>query len=294
MRTITYSQGVCIDDPGLVATLAIFCGKTWLPYDRVGDTMQKVLEESGALPEAAVSLRNDPARNAIHNWDESYDVLYEEQVFERLPGPSAVDHSTHRDAFDRKTIDEIAGAQKGIYERLALRFHYMRGDLPGIEMLDAGDAHGEVDLARSVIFLDLPKLKRVEPTRLLDLRADAKAHGLDQFWDMIENEYRKARAQGQPNFARAEEIRREFVEWNRGLSGIRGLIAGTAFVTTLAVYCWGPTGMASPAEGILLGAAASTIPAWFSELNKRLVTYRRQDRQAFTCLSRIDRKLRMP
>ncbi len=43
IREITYSQGLVVEDPVLLATLCIFCGTVWLPYDRVGDAIQDVL-----------------------------------------------------------------------------------------------------------------------------------------------------------------------------------------------------------------------------------------------------------
>ena len=112
MREITYSQGVQIQDPSLAATLAIFCGRTWLPYERTGDAMRDALKASGALPEAVAVLENDPARDAIRAWDDKYDQLYREQVFERLPGPTATDHSKHRHDFDEQSIAEITGASE--------------------------------------------------------------------------------------------------------------------------------------------------------------------------------------
>ena len=136
MRVVTYSQGLRIDEPTLVATLAIFCEKTWLPYERVGDTMQKVLEEAEALPDAVAALREDTVRQDVRQWDAALDDLFKEQIFERLPGPSATNHAAHRHEFDGQSIREIVGAPKSIYERLALRFHFTRGDLPGIEMFE--------------------------------------------------------------------------------------------------------------------------------------------------------------
>ena len=291
MRVVTYSQGLRIDEPTLVATLAIFCEKTWLPYERVGDTMQKVLEEAEALPDAVAALREDTVRQDVRQWDAALDDLFKEQIFERLPGPSATNHAAHRHEFDGQSIREIVGAPKSIYERLALRFHFTRGDLPGIEMFDSRTASGEIDLAQSVIFLNLPKLPPIEPKRILDLRADAQAHGLKEFWEMIEHEYRLAQAQGQPNAARAEKIRADFETWSRERFRLRGLTAGLGLVTTLAAYAWDPAGIAGAAEAILLGAAASTVPAWFGELNAWWVGYKKTQTQAFGCLSRIDRRI---
>jgi hypothetical protein len=295
MRVLTYSQGLRIEDPGLVATLAIFCDKTWLPYERAGDAVQQVLAETGALTGALTALQNDPVRDAVRQWDETHDALFKEQVFERLPGPTAVDHSAHRHDFDGKSIAEIVGAQRSIYERLALRFHFTRGDLPGTEFFDSGTAVGDVDLARSVFFLDMPKLS-VEPERILDLRADAQAHGLKEFWERIETEHRHAQTQGQPNSARAEKIRADFDKWNHERFNMRGYTAALGLVTTLAVYFWVPAAITGgTAEAVLLGAAAgaaaSSVPAWFGEMNARWATYNKSRNKAFNCISRIDRRL---
>ncbi len=291
MRVLTYSQGLRIDDPTLVATLAIFCEKTWLPYERVGDTMQKVLEETGALTDTVAALKKDPARHDVREWDAALDDLFKEQIFERLPGPSATNHAAHRHEFDDKSVSEIVGAPKSIYERLALRFHFTRGDLPGIEMFDSGTARSEINLAQSAIFLNLPKLRPIEPKRILDLRADAQAHGLKEFWEMIEHEYRLAQAQGQPNAARAEKIRADFERWNRERFELRGLTAGLGLATTLAAYLWGPTGIGGAAEAILLGAAASTVPPWFGALNVWWVGHNKGRSEAFKCISRVDRRI---
>ena len=142
-----------------------------------------------------------------------------------------------------------------------------------------------------MLFLDLPKLTVIKPKRMLDLRADAQAHGVDQFWEMIEHEYQLAQAQGQPNVARAEKIRADFEKWLHGRYWMRGYSLSLGLITTLAVYAWGPQGLGAAAEGILLGAAASSIPAWFGELNAGWVGLQRKDRKAFRCMSRIDRKL---
>ena len=183
------------------------------------------------------------------------------------------------------------GTDKSIYERLALRFHFTRGDLPGLELFDSGTAKSDVDLVRSVFFLNLPKVA-AEPKALLDLRAEAQAHGLPEFWEMIEDEYQYAQAQGQPNMARAEKIRTDFDKWNRDRFTIRGYSIGLGLVTTLAAYSWVPsTGIAGAAEAILLGAAASSLPAWFGDLNARWAGYNKAKNKAFKCMSRIDRKI---
>lgn len=291
MRVLTYSQGLRIEDPALLATLAIFCEKTWLPYQSVGDTMQRVLEEEGALPAALAALQEDPVRDAIYAWDADYDDLFTEQIFERLPGPSAVDHAAHRDEFSDKSVAEIVGGPRSIYERLALRFHFTRGDLPGIEMFDSGIAQSEIDLARSVIFLNLPRLSPIEPEQVLDLRADVQAHGLKEFWEMIEHEYGLAQAQGQHNVARAEKIRADFDKWTSDRHALRGVTVGLGVVTTLAAYFFGPTGLAAPGEGILLGAAASTVPSWFGQLNAWRAGSKKTQNKAFKCISRIDRRI---
>ncbi len=291
MRVLTYSQGLRIEDPALLATLAIFCEKTWLPYQRVGDTMQKVLEEEDALPDAVIALQNDPVRGAVQAWDAAYGELFSEQIFERLPGPSAVDHSAHRDEFSDKPIAEIVGAPKSIYERLALRFHFGRGDLPGLEMFDSGAAQSEINLAQSVIFLNLPKLSPIEPKRILDLRFDAQAHGLKEFWEMIEHEYRLSQAQGQHNVARAEKIRADFEKWAGERRALTGVSVGFGLVTTLAAYIWGPTGVAAAGEAILLGAAASTVPPWFGQLNAWRAGFNKDRNKSFKCISRIDRRI---
>ncbi len=292
MRVLTYSQGLRIEDPALLATLAIFCDKTWLPYQSVGDTMQKVLEEEGALPAALAALQEDPVRDAIYAWDADYDDLFTEQIFERLPGPSAVDHAAHRDEFSDKSVAEIVGGPRSIYERLALRFHFTRVDLPGTEMFDLGIAQSDVNLAQSVIFLNVPKLSQIEPKKILDLRADVQAHGLREFWEMIEHEYRLAQAQGQHDAARAEKIRADFDKWTSERRALMGVTVGLGVVTTLAAYFFGPTGVAAPGEGILLGAAASTVPSWFGQLNAWRVGFNKDRNTAFKCMSRIDRKFR--
>ena|SRR5271155_3613995 len=77
---------------------------------------------------------------------------------------------------------------------------------PGIEIFDSGSARGEVDLVRSVFFLNLPKLA-VQRGGILDLRADAQAHGLAEFWQLIESEYQYAQVHGQSNQATGQKIR---------------------------------------------------------------------------------------
>jgi hypothetical protein len=94
MRELTYSQGVVVDDPVLLATLCVFCDKIWLPYDRVGDAVQDVLTE--ARPEVAEALRRDPTRNRIAGWEAQYADLFKDRALQRLPGKPRFSSTSQR------------------------------------------------------------------------------------------------------------------------------------------------------------------------------------------------------
>src|SRR5271170_2167053 len=106
MRELTYSQGVVVDDPVLLATLCVFCDKIWLPYDRVGDAVQDVLTD--ARPEVAEALRRDPTRNRIAGWEAQYADLFKDRALQRLPGPSQDTHQ-HRNDFTDRSVEDVVG-----------------------------------------------------------------------------------------------------------------------------------------------------------------------------------------
>src|SRR6266851_1704296 len=157
MREITYSQGLIIQDPILVATLSVFCAKVWLPYSEVGDAVQEALISEGALPQAIEALRTDPTRQKVAAWEADYAPLFECGALARLSGPRHGPHE-HRHEFDDRSVAEIVGEERPIYERLGLRYHFTRADLPGVEFFDAGHPRNQVDLAAALFHLELPKI----------------------------------------------------------------------------------------------------------------------------------------
>jgi hypothetical protein len=288
MREITYSQGLTIEDPALVTTMAVFCGKVWLPYDRVGDALQDALAD--ARPQASRALQTDPARDRVQGWDAQYRDLFQAGVIERLPGPRHDSHQ-HRHDFEGHSIEEIIGERKSLYERAALRFHFTRANLPGVELFNTGVPKSEVDLASSLFFLDLPKIA-TNVDHILELRAEAQNGDVVQFWQMIEEQARYAAAQNEHEVARAEKIRAEFAKWNEDRFKFRGTTLGLTLLATLAWYWWTPElGWVAAATGLSVGAAMSVVPQWLGDVNARWATRNMQARRAFKCISCVDRKI---
>jgi hypothetical protein len=289
VREITYSQGLTIEDPGLLATLSVFCGKVWLPYDRVGDALQDVLWE--ARPEVSRALERDPARHRVQEWDTQYKDLFRAGAIERLPGPRHDSHKHRRD-FEDHTIEDIIGERRTLYERVALRFHFTRANLPGVELFNTGTPKQEVDLASSLFYLDLPKLS-TNVENMLELREEAHKKDIGQFWQMIEEQANYAAAQNQPQLARAEKIRSDFATWNEDRFKLRGTTLGLSLLATLAWYWWTPElGWVAAATGLAVGAGMSVVPQWLGDINAKWATRNMKAREAFKCISCVDRKIR--
>ena len=91
MREITYSQGLIIDDPSLLTTLAVFCKQVWLPNTQpaedVAAAFAATIAELGPEPriEAIVkAIRSDDTPARIQSWEQQHKLLFQENVIKRL------------------------------------------------------------------------------------------------------------------------------------------------------------------------------------------------------------------
>ena len=284
MREITYSQGLIIEDPSLLSTLSVFCKKVWLPETKtaeaVADSFAAEIDASGPWErgEAVVkAIRSDNTPVKVQTWELQHKLLFEEGVLNRLPRSFVPPgQQSHREDFSDKSIEEIFGANKPIYERLALRYHLTRADLPGLELFDCGEAKQRVDLAAAVFHLSLPQLN-AEAEKIMELRHSAQHADIGQFWDMIEEQAAYGKADGKPALARAEKIRSDFKKWKDDFFKFRGALLGTGLLTTLCWYssAWAPL-------------ATFAAMAWLGEVNRWWVARKEQEHVAFKFINRID------
>jgi hypothetical protein len=288
MKVLTYSQGLLIDDPFLLSTLSVFCERVWLPETRtaeaVADSVEKEIAQSGPweLGEAiSRGIRSDNTPEKIEQWEQQYRQLFENGALKRLPRSSATlgQQHAHRHDFDDESIEEVLGTEKPIYERLALRYHLMRADLPGIELFDSSEAKERAELARAVFYLDLPKLN-ADPDRIWELREAAQRADIAQFWDMIEEQSAYGQSEGKPALVRAEKIRTEFKKWKDDFSKFRGALAGTGLLITL---CW--------FSSVFAPLATFSAAMWLGDVNRWWVARQEREHRAFKFIARIDRKL---
>jgi len=288
MREVTYNQGLLIEDPSLVVTLAVFCKKIWLPEantaEAVADSFAAEIAASGPWPrgEAIVkAIRSDDTPARIQRWEEQHKHLFQGDVIKRLPRSFApAEEHAHREDFSEKSIEEVFGAEKPLYERLALRYHLMRADLPGIELFESGAGKQRVDLAAAVFHLSLPKLN-TDAQQVMELREAAQRADIGQFWDMIDEQAAYGEADGKPVLARAEKIRTEFKKWKDDYFKFRGVMLGTGLLTTL---CWYSSAWAPLATFAAMASLGEVNRWWVARKEK-------EQHRAFKFISRIDSKL---
>ena len=203
----------------------------------------------------------------------------------RLPGNSPLDHVQHRES-DKPL-------EGPVYDRVILKFHLIRGTItPGIEFFDDGEAKARVDLAKSIFYIDLPKLTVASPQQILSFRHEAHRAGIADFWREIEEQSKWATGAGQSPVARGEKIRQDWEKWNRDRAWSRGAGVAAGALTTFVVWAWGPHGLESAAEALAAGAALGFIPPWFTEWHARWIEYNSHRREAFKCISRVDKAIR--
>lgn len=283
VREITYSEGVVIDDPALMATLTIFCEKIWLPDTTVADHVQAALRD--ANDPAGDPVKWDERRATVQEWEHVRRDLFSEGVVRRLPPNSPEDHTEHRPS--QKTLEGP------LYDRVCMRFHLIRGMVPpGTEFFDDGGAKAQADLAKSLFYLELPRIVAANPDQILSLRYEAQEAGLESFWGEIEEQTRLALGQEQNLVARAEKIRDDFAKWNRDRVWVRTGAITAGAMTTVALWAWGPDGLAAPMEALVSGALLGFVPPWVTEWHAQWIDYNKHRRKAFKCISRIDRKMR--
>ena len=287
MREVTYSQGLLIEDPSLVATLAVFCKKIWLPEantaEAIASSFAAEIAASGPWPrgEAIVkAIRSDDTPTRIERWEWQHKHFFQADVINRLPRSFArAGKNTHREDFSEKSIEEVFGAKKPIYERLALRYHLTRADLPGTELFESGLTKRRVGLAAAVFYLQLPKING-DPERILEVREAAQKGDIGQFWQMIEEQAAYAEADGKPALARAEKIRSDFKKWKDDFFKSRGALLGSGLLATLCWYSsqWAPL-------------ATFAAMASLGDINKWWVARQEKEHKAFKFINKIDSKL---
>ena len=284
MREITYSQGVTISDSATLSTLAVFCDRVWLPSiqpaEAVAEAFEAEVHSTGAWPKGEAIVKAIRSDESVSKWEEQYRPLFEANVLRRLPQtPGSPNEHNHRGEFDGKSIDEVFGAGKSVYERIALRYHLLRTDLPGAEFFESGADAKSVDLAKAVFHIQLPKIS-ADPDRILEVREAAQKSNIGQFWEMIDEQAMYAEAEGKSAINRAEKIRAEFKKWKDDFFKFRGVLAGAALLTTL---CW----YSSTWTPLLAFAAMSSL----GDVNRWWLTTREKEHKAFRFISKLDEKL---
>jgi hypothetical protein len=150
----------------------------------------------------------------------------------------------------------------------------------------------QADLAKSIFYIDLPKLTAASPQQILSFRHEARRAGIADFWREIEEQSKWATGAGQSLVARAEKIREDLEKWNqnRAWSRTGGFTVGA--LTTFAVWAWGPHGLESAMEALAAGAALGFVPPWFTQWHARWIEYNSHRRNAFKCISRVEKAIR--
>lgn len=293
MQELTYSQGLIIEDPTLLATLSIFCAKVWLPYAHYAHDLAHqsnlILERvpwedwPPRAQELIEAVRSDPWVDKIINWDEQYSPFFKEGVLQRL---TRRPHEHHEPTRFVGHLSEVFGKMYGgpetlgVYAGLGLHYHLARTDNPGIELFDAGSRKKSVDLVGSLFYLQLPKIS-ADPEKVLDLRSVARKSGVAEFWEMIDEHVHYAETRAELNPARAEKIRKEFKKWTKDRWKFRGKSLYVGLLTTLAWF-----------DSKFAPFASFAAADWIGEVNQWWAGRKQNEGKAFKFISRIDGRLK--
>lgn len=280
MRVVTYSQDMLIRDEAFAATLAVFCELVWLPYARVAEDVRAAYRDvdPGGKDDMRLTrlLAADEERAALEEWDAAHAVLYAAGALRRLP---VAFHHEHRNI--EADPDEMYPGfhSRSLTARCVLHHHFIRGDLPGIELFE-GRRSPEVELVKDIFRLELPRIAG-NAEQVCELRALAQRKDIAQFWQMIDEQAAYMEAGNEAPLARAEKIRGDFERWTTETMKLRGstlaTVGGAAAAITLAVVT---TPFVIPISALLAAGWIGDVNAWWA---------RRKSTQqgAFKFMSRI-------
>lgn len=236
MRELTYSQDVIFEDTSLFHGLAVACGKIWLPHTGMAQAMLESAEECEAdgaeVPPWTERLRehlkSDDRLERISEWEERNQPFFEEGVIERLP-PALV--GEEQSMVEDLSFKDIWNDWKpGVTTELALHCHLtLRDIVPGIALFESEaiiPAAGEITGAR-VLSVNIPKLRNMSPSEVLEQRNAAQKKDISAFWDMIDH-YNELIA----NDAAVDRIQSDIYGWKRDNLILRGQgLAASALAT---------------------------------------------------------------
>jgi len=278
---VTYSQDLIIRDQALLATLSIFCNKTYLPYQGVANDLCIAAAgiDDSIIEKVNASLAVDSEVAEVKAWMQEHDALFREGALEMLPVHRFREHRHRNLDNTNEKLDEMYPnlRRRGLFAGLALNLHCIRDDLPGIELFESGHSGADIRLARSVFFVEVPKIS-AKDDELCDIRKAAQVSGLKDFWRMIEQQI--GYASDESSVTRAEKIRKDFTEWQRDHWVFRG---ESIAVMGLVTLCFLHIGFAPLAS---LAAAK-----WIGEANRRWAERKSITHNAFKFISTIDGKI---
>jgi len=288
MKEITYSQDIVINDKDLLATLSIFCKKIYLPYPYVAnDVYASALQvdhpqKDEFLKHLEQLRENDPERDLSFRFRDNHPILFGNNIIEFLPVHRYKDHK-HRHIDDTEEVEnEMYGNldHRGVSTKVILRHHIIRDDLPGTEFFEGKTQHGEIELARSIFHLELPKISG-DDEKIFELRNLAQRKDINEFWERIEEQVEYADASNENYMARSEKIRKDFTKWTgENLKfRARGLVVGG-----LIGLCFVNLHFVKPAA--VVGAE------WIGEANRRWIERKSLRTESFKFMSRIHGKIK--
>jgi hypothetical protein len=281
MKEITCSQDLLIEDKNLLAALCIFGGKVWLPYNHCAeDFVQAAAELPEEQQSVAASLAADPTRSRINKWEEEHRLLFKEGIVEYLPagGQAYTRRQGATDDLFYAAYGDVV-KERGIITQLCLRFHFGR-ETAGLSFFEGAEDAGEVELARSIFRLEIPKISG-DDDAICELRGQAQKRDIKQFWQMIEELEARATGSGENYVRRAEKIQMDFEKWAGDRWVFRGKSLATGGLILLCLYNSNFWPLAS-----LAGCS------WIGDLNKAWAQRHDPKRKAFKFMARLHGKIK--
>ena len=275
---VTYSQDLIIRDPALLATLGVFCKRTYLPYHGVAEDVRLAASEAdytAMVENIDRELANDPEVEELERWKDQHALLLNEKILEFLPRQSSHQPSDH--PADRNPGDIYPDFdQRGAFAKSALGLHAIRADLPGTALFECDRSSGDVELAKEVMFIEAPKIQ-ANDEEICQLRETAQRRGIEEFWQFIEQQATYANGVDESYIARAEKIRNDYSAWWNDNWLFRGKALGVLGLVTL---CFASSAFAPFAT--FAGAS------WIGEVNHKWAQRKMLKNQAFKFISKVD------
>lgn len=278
MKEITYSEDVIIRDPNLLATLAIFCGKIYLPYPNTAHDLHSVLADADipAFEGFVKSFVDDPEKDLTAQWKEKHALLFQEGILEFLPIHS--DPRYHREHDAQVHLSRKGDTRKrSIVTHFILFHHLMRNDLPGLEFFEGGTGTetGAIELSQEIFAIELPSVS-ANDADICELRLMAQNEDVRQFWEMIEEQVKRSDGTREDYIARAEKICDEATRWRNDNWKFR--MGGLVF-TGLISLCF--------LNSVFLAPTGIIAYNWLSEANRRWAERKERENSAFRFVSRV-------